>query len=94
MRFDTRKHTSFGIFWNGFIYEWVPELAHVRRVMIVEDNGDHLIVSDYSCGHSGRYCQPSGKKYKAVQVGMGRPTVKRVEALKVALRSQSVRGGS
>lgn len=85
-QYDTRKHYAEGIQWHGYVYESVPKLAHHKRIMIVEDNIDYLIVSEYS--HSGSWqskCLPIGPLYRVNIIGLGRPTKERIQLLESAI---------
>lgn len=85
--YDTRKHFSDGIQWRGWLYESIPQLAHKKRLMIVEDNEDHLVVSDYSSrGGWHDRCAPVGEQYRAKRIGPGRPTKGRLRMLQSAIK--------
>ncbi len=87
--YDTRKHFYTGILWRGYVYEAIPQLAHVKRVMIVADHDDYLIVSDYS-KHGGWHdkCVPTGPQYQAQKIGLGKPTKHRIGILQTALKER------
>jgi hypothetical protein len=79
------------------LYEHCSELASrtnvagypKARVMIVEDNDDHLIVSDYSSSSWHSPCEPVGKLYRVNRIATGRPNLPRIEKLKEAIKQQN-----
>jgi len=77
--YDTRHHSPKGIFWHGFLYEPVPQLAHKERLMIVEDHGAHLVVSAYSWDSIQSPCRPTGQTYRVNCIGWGKPTLKAID---------------
>lgn len=84
--YDTRHHSANGIQWNGFLYEPIPQLGNKSRLMIIADNGDHLIVSAYSSNGWHERCTPTGEQYVSKKLGLGRPTKGRVKMLQSAVR--------
>lgn len=66
----TRKVRPSGIQWNGFLYEPVVKLA-APRVMILEDHGEHLLVSEYTRTllHG---CKPVGEPVRVLKIGEGK----------------------
>lgn len=87
--YDTRHHYTSGIQWRGYIYQFVPALREASskgRIMVVEDHGDYLIVSDYSSGGWHDPCRPIGKQYRSDRVGIGRPTKAIVSRLQGAIK--------
>ena len=84
--YDTRHHYPDGILWRGYLYASVPQLAHKKRVMIVEDHENHLLVSNYSCNGWHDKCAPVGEQYESKRIGVGRPTKNRISQLQSAVR--------
>ena len=84
--YDTRKHYAYGIYWRGYIYESVPQLANVERLLIVEDHDTHLVVADYKrpCSWHDK-CVPCDEQYMVKRIGVGRPTKERLLRLKLAI---------
>ena len=88
--FDTRKNSSNGICWQGWLYEpCIPLAAKTARVMIVEDRGDYLMVSNYESKGWHDTCKPVGPLYRINRIGQGRPTKNRIELLKTELTARS-----
>lgn len=84
--YDTRLNINRGIEWHGWLYESCPQLR-TKRVMIVEDHGDYLIVSDYSkpCGWRDK-CKPVEPMYRVNRIATGRPTKNRIGRLQTAIK--------
>jgi hypothetical protein len=84
---QTRAVRRNGILINGLEYECVPSLIG-DRIAILEDNKDHLIISAYKSPTYGPTV-PVGPKYRVNLKGLGRPTIKRINALKEVLDSKA-----
>jgi hypothetical protein len=86
--FDTRRNSSKGIFWRGYVYEGAPKVGR-SRVMVIEDCGDYLMVSDYETGGWSSRCVPKGEPQRVNRIGPGRPTKARIDMLKDELSARS-----
>jgi hypothetical protein len=86
--FDTRKHYPHGIYWHGYLFEPVPQLGHKHRLMIVESFPDRIVVSSYKHTGWNDPCAPEGHQYTCKLIGLGRPTIARINSIKNATGRQ------